>query len=114
MHTPAMTRRSFLKAGAALTGTLALGDWNLLAQPGRRSERPTLVVWWLNGGQCARPSIAKVAHRNLGWIAPNHPSSPPRPNRQGARDGAAPLQLAEASRSSRAHFLEVFDSGRRH
>ncbi|WP_233840375.1 twin-arginine translocation signal domain-containing protein [Dyella sp. 2HG41-7] len=45
-----MTRRSFLKASAALTGALALGDWNLLAKAGPRSERPTLVVWWLNGG----------------------------------------------------------------
>ncbi|GLQ89100.1 twin-arginine translocation signal domain-containing protein [Dyella flagellata] len=50
MYFPSMTRRSFLKAGAALTGTLALGDWHLLAKPSRHSERPTLVVWWLNGG----------------------------------------------------------------
>lgn len=50
MYVPAMTRRSFLKAGAALTGTLAFGDWNLLAKSGTRPEQPTLVVWWLNGG----------------------------------------------------------------
>jgi len=50
MHTPAMTRRGFLKVGVALTGTLALGDWGALAKPGSRTERPTLVVWWLNGG----------------------------------------------------------------
>jgi hypothetical protein len=45
-----MTRRGFLKAGTALVGTLALGDWGLVAKPGSRPERPTLVVWWLNGG----------------------------------------------------------------
>lgn len=50
MRTHAMTRRTFIKAGAALTGTLAFGDWNLLAKPYRGAERPTLVVWWLNGG----------------------------------------------------------------
>lgn len=50
MYFPTMTRRSFLQAGAALTGALALGDWSLLAKPGLRSERSTLVVWWLNGG----------------------------------------------------------------
>lgn len=50
MHKPAMTRRSFLKAGAALTCGVALGDWKLLAREGRRTERPTLIVWWLNGG----------------------------------------------------------------
>lgn len=50
MYAPGMTRRGFLKAGVVLTSTLALGDWHLLAKSGHRSERPTLVVWWLNGG----------------------------------------------------------------
>lgn len=44
-----MKRRDFLKSSAALAGTLALGDWHALAKPGP-FERPTLVVWWLNGG----------------------------------------------------------------
>lgn len=50
MLTHAMTRRSFLKASAALAGTLAMGGQNLLAKTRRPAERPTLVVWWLNGG----------------------------------------------------------------
>lgn len=50
MYIPAMTRRGFLKAGVALTGTLALGNRGPLARPASRAERPTLVVWWLNGG----------------------------------------------------------------
>jgi len=50
MNTPAMTRRTLLKAGAALAGTLALGGVDLLAKTHRTVERPTLVVFWLNGG----------------------------------------------------------------
>jgi hypothetical protein len=50
MHISAMTRRGFLKAGAAVTGTLALGNWGPLAKPAGHADRPTLVVWWLNGG----------------------------------------------------------------
>lgn len=42
-------RRTILKGGAALAGSLALGNWR--ATEARRSEeRPTLVVFWLNGG----------------------------------------------------------------
>jgi hypothetical protein len=50
MNTPAITRRTLLKAGAALAGTLALGGFDLLAKTRRSTERPTLVVFWLNGG----------------------------------------------------------------
>jgi len=51
MLTHVMTRRSFLKASAALAGTLALDVRNLSsAKTLRHAERPTLVVWWLNGG----------------------------------------------------------------
>lgn len=50
MNTPAITRRTLLKAGAALAGTLALGGFDLLAKTHRTIERPTLVVFWLNGG----------------------------------------------------------------
>jgi len=46
----AMTRRTFLRAGAAVAGALALGDLELTAKPHRPAERPTLVVLWLNGG----------------------------------------------------------------
>jgi len=46
----AMTRRTFLRAGAAVAGALALGDLELMAKPHRPAERPTLVVLWLNGG----------------------------------------------------------------
>lgn len=50
MNTPTITRRTFLKASASLAGVLALGDVELLAKTGHRHERPTLVVFWLNGG----------------------------------------------------------------
>jgi hypothetical protein len=44
-----MTRRSVLKGGAALAGTLAMGSraWGVPPIP---EERPVLVVFWLNGG----------------------------------------------------------------
>lgn len=47
---PTMSRRSFLRASTALGCALTLGNWNVLAKSGHRIERPTLVVWWLNGG----------------------------------------------------------------
>ena len=50
MLTHAMTRRGFLRVSAALAGTLAAGGQNLMAKTRRPAERPTLVVWWLNGG----------------------------------------------------------------
>jgi len=50
MDTHAITRRTVLKAGAALAGALALGDLGLRAKTPPAVERPTLVVFWLNGG----------------------------------------------------------------
>lgn len=47
--TDRMTRRTILKGGAAVAGTLALGNWHgFEAHPSE--ERATLVVFWLNGG----------------------------------------------------------------
>src|SRR5262249_35060852 len=43
------TRRAALQGGAALAGTLALGRWGK-GFGLERSDRPTLVVLWLNGG----------------------------------------------------------------
>lgn len=48
LHSPA--RRAVLKGGLAMTGALALGGLDAWARPARASERPTLVVLWLNGG----------------------------------------------------------------
>ena len=45
-----MTRRDLLKAGMAAAGALALGNTPLLAESAGTRERPTLVVFWLNGG----------------------------------------------------------------
>lgn len=45
-----MTRRDLLKAGMVVAGALALGDGKLLAKRPGAAERPTLVVFWLNGG----------------------------------------------------------------
>ncbi|HEV2621914.1 MAG TPA: hypothetical protein VGU65_07495 [Frateuria sp.] len=50
MTPSAITRRTLLKAGAALAGTLALGGRDLFAKGRPAGERPTLVVFWLNGG----------------------------------------------------------------
>lgn len=50
MTSSSITRRTLLKAGAALAGTLALGGRGLLAKRYPGTERPTLVVFWLNGG----------------------------------------------------------------
>ncbi|RUL71068.1 hypothetical protein [Dyella choica] len=50
MTAHSMTRRDLLKAGIALAGALTLGDFDLSAKPHRAGERPTLVVFWLNGG----------------------------------------------------------------
>jgi hypothetical protein len=44
-----ITRRTALQRGAALAGTLALGNWPR-SQARQPQERPTLVVFWLNGG----------------------------------------------------------------
>jgi len=41
------TRRQALKGTAALAGAMSLGKWSLAAIA---QERPTLVVFWLNGG----------------------------------------------------------------
>ncbi|SEJ32353.1 DUF1501 domain-containing protein [Frateuria terrea] len=49
MTPSAITRRTLLKAGAALAGTMAVGGRDLFAK-GFPAERPTLVVFWLNGG----------------------------------------------------------------
>lgn len=50
MSDPTITRRTVLKVGAALAGAFALGGPGPRAQaPGGR-EKPTLVVFWLNGG----------------------------------------------------------------
>jgi hypothetical protein len=50
MSEHSITRRHLLKAGVALAGTLALGGVELMAKTCRSGERPTLVVFWLNGG----------------------------------------------------------------
>lgn len=50
MSTHSDTRRSFLKAGVTLAGMLALGDVSAIARPRHPSERPALIVLWLNGG----------------------------------------------------------------
>ena len=49
MTNPTITRRAMLKGGAALAGALALGG-RALAKTSPADERPTLVVFWLNGG----------------------------------------------------------------
>jgi hypothetical protein len=45
-----ISRRDMLQAGAALAGTLALGNWGEILAQKKPAERPTLVVFWLNGG----------------------------------------------------------------
>ena len=45
-----ISRRTVLKAGAAIAGALALGSRPLLAETRDAPEQPTLVVLWLNGG----------------------------------------------------------------
>jgi hypothetical protein len=44
-----ITRRTVLQGGAALTGALALGNWRD-GEARQSKERPTLIVFWLNGG----------------------------------------------------------------
>ena len=44
-----ITRRTVLQGGAALTGALALGNWRE-GEARQSKERPTLIVFWLNGG----------------------------------------------------------------
>jgi len=44
-----ISRRTILQGSAALAGTLALGRWGDVLG-GKSIERPTLVVFWLNGG----------------------------------------------------------------
>ena len=44
-----VSRRQVLKGGAAVAGALALGR-TLPAGESEPAERPTLVVFWLNGG----------------------------------------------------------------
>ena len=49
MANPTITRRNLLQGGVALAGAVALGGSRRLgARPA--GERPTLVVFWLNGG----------------------------------------------------------------
>jgi uncharacterized protein (DUF1501 family) len=50
MSSSSITRRTLLKAGAAMAGTLALGGRDLFAKRLQAADRPTLVVFWLNGG----------------------------------------------------------------
>jgi hypothetical protein len=50
MNDHPISRRTVLKAGAAIAGALALGKLPLLAETRGASERPALVVLWLNGG----------------------------------------------------------------
>ena len=50
MNDHPISRRTVLKAGAALAGALALGGRPLLAETRDAPERATLVVLWLNGG----------------------------------------------------------------
>ena len=50
MNDQPISRRTVLKAGAAIAGALALGRQPLLAETRDPPERPTLVVLWLNGG----------------------------------------------------------------
>ena len=45
----ATDRRTLLKGGAALAGALAFGRLGDAEEP-PAADRPTLVVWWLNGG----------------------------------------------------------------
>jgi hypothetical protein len=44
-----ITRRTVLQGGAALTGAIALGNWRE-GEARQSKERPTLIVFWLNGG----------------------------------------------------------------
>jgi hypothetical protein len=49
MSNKTISRRTIIQGGAALAGTLAIGSWPAtLAQ--KPEERPTLVIFWLNGG----------------------------------------------------------------
>src|SRR5215213_1825648 len=58
-----ITRRTVLRGGAALAGTLALG--NLQESEARPSkERPTLVIFWLNGGPAGLFNSADSFLRN--------------------------------------------------
>ena len=50
MNDHPISRRTVLKAGAAIAGALALGRRPLLAETRDAPEQPTLVVLWLNGG----------------------------------------------------------------
>lgn len=50
MNDRPISRRAILKAGAAIAGALALGEWPLRAETRDAPEQPTLVVLWLNGG----------------------------------------------------------------
>jgi len=45
-----ISRRAMLQGGAALAGALALGNWGEILAQKKTAERPTLVVFWLNGG----------------------------------------------------------------
>ena len=44
-----VTRRRVLQGGSALAGALALGNWQE-SEASPSKERPTLIVFWLNGG----------------------------------------------------------------
>jgi hypothetical protein len=49
MFKKTISRRTIIQGGAAFAGALALGNWRetLASRP---KERPTLVIFWLNGG----------------------------------------------------------------
>src|ERR1043165_5800533 len=44
-----ISRRTIIRGGAALAGTLAMGNF-VKTSARTPKERPTLVVFWLNGG----------------------------------------------------------------
>jgi hypothetical protein len=56
-------RRTILQGGAALAGTLALGNWSG-SEAGLAKELPTLIVFWLNGGPAGLFNSADSFLRN--------------------------------------------------
>jgi hypothetical protein len=61
-----ISRRALIQGGAALAGTLALGNWgeSFTQKP---AERPILVVFWLNGGPAGLFNSANSFLRNGGF-----------------------------------------------
>src|SRR5258708_18842384 len=58
MRDRTISRRKVLKGGAAMAGAFALGAWGRLGRHASE-ERPTLVVFWLNGGPAGLFNSAK-------------------------------------------------------